>query len=103
MLGGVIAVSIGVSITTRYLTAHLAEIVPSQLLGSILERTETIHLLKDITAQQTREVFGRAYNLQMYLAIGLAAAQLPTTMLMWTQKTFTQSEKTESHGTDIEH
>ncbi|KAH8730006.1 major facilitator superfamily domain-containing protein, partial [Phaeosphaeriaceae sp. PMI808] len=100
MLGGLIAVSIGASITTRYLTSHLAEIVPPQLLGPILERTEAIHLLQDSVAIAAREVFGKAYNLQMNLATGLAAAQLLGTALMWTRENYPQQTLIRSDSLD---
>ncbi|CAO2654475.1 Nn.00g112080.m01.CDS01 [Neocucurbitaria sp. VM-36] len=95
MLGGLIAVSIGASITTRYLTRHLGEIVPPQLLYLVLERTEKIRLLEDEMALATRVVFGKAYNLQMYLATGLAVAQLPSTAMMWTKRNYTMSSQDE--------
>ncbi|KAF2788839.1 hypothetical protein K505DRAFT_254577, partial [Melanomma pulvis-pyrius CBS 109.77] len=93
MLGGLIAVSIGASITTRYLTSHLAEVVPPLLLGFILERTEEIHLLDEGIALMIRETFGRAYNLQMYLAIGFALCQLPCTALMWTKQEYSRPDQ----------
>lgn len=84
MLGGLIAVSIGASVTTRYLTSHLADVVPPNELVNILERTEVLSRLPLDVAKVARVVFGKAYNLQMYIAIGLSAAQLPMTALMWT-------------------
>lgn len=82
--------SIGAIITTRHLTRHLGEIFPPQLVGLILERTEEIHLLQDEVALAVREVFGKAYNLQMYLATGFAVAQLPGTAMMWTAQNYSR-------------
>ena len=88
MLGGLIAVSIGASITTRYLTYHLAEVIPLERLDLIMQRTDQIYMLQPNIAVIVRQIFGRAYNLQMYLATGFAAAQLPATALMWTWKDY---------------
>lgn len=96
MLGGLIAVSIGASITTRYLTRHLGEIVPPQLLSLVLERTEKLRLLEDEVTLAARVIFGKAYNLQMYLAMGMAVAQLPSTAMMWTRRNYTTSNQDET-------
>ncbi|OTB15832.1 hypothetical protein K445DRAFT_300593 [Daldinia sp. EC12] len=90
ILGGLIAVSIGASITTRNISSNLKHIVPSDLLGLILERTEALRLLDRETARSAREVFAKGYNLQMDLGTGLAAAQIPATLLMWTWKNYSK-------------
>ncbi|KAI1480109.1 MFS general substrate transporter [Daldinia eschscholtzii] len=90
ILGGLIAVSIGASITTRNISSNLEHIVPSDLLGLILERTEALRLLDRETARSAREVFAKGYNLQMDLGTGLAAAQIPATLLMWTWKNYSK-------------
>ncbi|GAW24967.1 hypothetical protein ANO14919_145640 [Xylariales sp. No.14919] len=92
ILGGLIAVSIGASITTRNISANLRGVVPPSYLAMILERTETINLLSAESAKLARQVFGKGYNLQMDLGIGLAAAQLPATLLMWTWKNYSKDE-----------
>lgn len=88
ILGGLVAVSIGASITMHYSTRHLGEMLPPQLLGLILKRTEKIHLLQDDVALAAREVFGEAYNLQIDLATGFVVAQLPSTAMMWTAQNY---------------
>ncbi|KAI1804893.1 MFS general substrate transporter [Daldinia bambusicola] len=92
ILGGLIAVSIGASITTRNISSNLAHVVPPDFLGLILERTEALHLLDGEVARRAREVFGNGYNLQMDLGIGLAAAQIPATLLMWTWQNYSKEE-----------
>jgi hypothetical protein len=95
MLRGLIAMSTGTSITTRYLTRHLGETVPPQLLGLIIERTGKIHLLQDEVALAAREVFGKAYKLQMYLSTRFAVAQLPSTAIMWTAQNYSRVDQDE--------
>jgi hypothetical protein len=92
MLGGLVFVAIGASVTTRYFTRHLMEQVPMSVVGLIMERTEEIGHLASEVMMKARQTFGSGYNLQMYIATGLAAAQLPTTLLMWTWKDWSKVE-----------
>ena len=46
-----------------------------------------MHSLSGATLEATRHAFGKAYNRQMYVAIGLAAAQVPLTAMMITKRT----------------
>jgi hypothetical protein len=87
MLRGLIAMSTGTSITTRYVTRHLGETVPPQLLGLIIERTGKIHLLQDEVTLAAREVFGKAYKLQMYLSTGLRWRSYPARRLCGQRRT----------------
>ena len=52
----------------------------------LLEKTETISMLSGTTLEEVRAVFGRAYNQEMYLAIGLAACCLPLAAMSWRVK-----------------
>jgi hypothetical protein len=85
-LGGVIGISIATSISTPYLRIHLADVLPAHTVVSILHRTENIALLPADLREAARVVFGESMNLQIKLVIGLAAAQLPATAIMWTKQ-----------------
>jgi len=52
----------------------------------LLQTTDIISKLPEAAQSQVREGFGRWYNFQMKIMIGMAAAQLPSTLLMWTKK-----------------
>lgn len=54
------------------------------MVDMLLQRTETMLLLAPDRLLQARELFGKAYNTQMYVGIGLAAAQIPILGMMWT-------------------
>ncbi|KAF1951253.1 MFS general substrate transporter [Byssothecium circinans] len=82
-LGGLIAVSIGACVTTRYLEPHVRGLLPPNLANMLLERTETMRLLSGKELADVRVIFGQAYNRQIYLAVGLAAACLPVAALTW--------------------
>ncbi|KAF2248085.1 MFS general substrate transporter [Trematosphaeria pertusa] len=83
ILGGLIAVSISATITTRYLQPHIRSLLPDQLANLLLQRTEAIQQLSGKTLAEVRVVFGEAYNREMYLAVGLAAACLSASATAW--------------------
>ena len=92
ILGGLISVSISATIMTRYLKSHLPEILPPNLVGLLLQRTETIHQLNGETLAAARSMFSDAYNRQMYLGLGLAVIEIPLAAMLWTRSV----EKAES-------
>ncbi|KAL1801393.1 hypothetical protein ACET3X_001735 [Alternaria dauci] len=83
-LGGLIGIAIVTSISTPYIRSHLTDILPLELAESLLERTELAQHLSPDTLERVRMVFGEAYNLQVKVLIGFAAAKVPVTGLMWT-------------------
>lgn len=88
ILGGLVAVAIGASVTTRNLINSLGGVLPPQLLHEVLQRTESLRLFQPEVASRSRELFGHAYNMQMDLGTGFATAQLVASLLMWTRGTW---------------
>ncbi|PSN72305.1 MFS general substrate transporter [Corynespora cassiicola Philippines] len=88
LLGGLMAVSIGAVVTTRYLEGELVKILPPDIVSRLMQRTETLHLLSGTTLDQARDIFGKAYNRQMYVGVGLASVQAPLVAMMATNKVF---------------
>jgi hypothetical protein len=84
VLGGLIGLAIAASISTPYIRSHIGQNLPPNLTQAILEKTGAIHLLPERSRIRVQEIFGEGYNIQMKLLIGFAAAQMPTTVLMWT-------------------
>lgn len=84
ILGGLVGLAIVVSVSTPYVRSHLADILSPELVILVLQKTETIKELSADTALQVRTIFGDAYNLQIMIMIGFAAAKIPVTALMWT-------------------
>lgn len=92
VLGGLIGIAVATSLSTPYIRTHLAETLSPQLALSVLESTETIFSLSQANREHVRVAFGEGLNLQIKLAIGFAAAQIPTTALMWTTQTVSPIE-----------
>lgn len=79
--------SIGTSITNRSLEPKIRSILSPSMASLLLERTEALGMLSGDVLSPVRVAFGTSFNKQMYLAVGLAAACLPTAMLAWTTTT----------------
>jgi hypothetical protein len=74
------------SVMNRWIRSELEKFLPIEQVALLLQTTDVISKLPEAAQSQVREVFGRGYNLQMKIMIGMAAAQLPSTLLMWTKK-----------------
>ena len=80
-------IAVASSISTPYLRTHLSEVLPLDTVAAILKNTDIIKHLDNGSLETVRVIFAKGYNLQMTMLIGLAAAQIPATALMWnTQK-----------------
>jgi len=74
------------SVMSRWVRSELEKFLPIEQVELLLQTTDVISKLPEAAQSQVREVFGRGYNFQMKIMIGMAAAQLPSTLLMWTKK-----------------
>ena len=74
------------SVMNRWVRSELEHFLPIEQVELLLQTTDIISKLPEAVQSQAREVFGRGYNLQMKIMIGMAAAQVPSTLLMWTKK-----------------
>ncbi|RDL32028.1 uncharacterized protein BP5553_09430 [Venustampulla echinocandica] len=86
VLGGIMGLAIVISVMNRAIQSDLLDILPVQTVDTLLQTTEIIHRLPPSVQESVRLIFARGYNLQMTIMIGFAAAQVPSTMLMWTRK-----------------
>jgi hypothetical protein len=68
----------------------------------VLQRTESLHFLQPEVAARARELFGQAYNIQMDLGTGFAAAQFVATFLMWTRENPGVQDRQDVAGMDAE-
>jgi hypothetical protein len=74
------------SVMNRWVRSELENFLPIEQVELLLQTTDVISKLPEAAQSQVREVFGRGYNLQMMIMIGMVAAQLPSTLFMWTKK-----------------
>jgi hypothetical protein len=86
MLGGLIGLSVAVSLSTPQVRAELLEVLPSPNVQHLLEKPEAINSLNGNSLGAVRSIFAKGYSLQIKMLVGLAVAQVPTTLLMWTNQ-----------------
>jgi hypothetical protein len=86
VLGGMAVLAIVTSVVNRWVRFELEKFLPMEQVELLLQTTDVILKLPEATQSQVREVFGRRYYLQMKIMIGMAGAQLPSTLLMWAKK-----------------
>jgi hypothetical protein len=73
------------------LTSNLSKQVSTSQLRTILQSAAAINELPASIQSSTRSEFGKTYNEQMRIVIGLAVAQFLVTMLLWKKKAATGS------------
>ena len=83
--GGAVGLAIVIAVTNRSVASELSRVLPQAQVHQILQSTNTITTLPPNLQLGVRTVFGEKYNLQMKIMIGLAVAQIPATLLMWTK------------------
>ncbi|KAL2847111.1 major facilitator superfamily domain-containing protein [Aspergillus pseudodeflectus] len=82
-MGSTIGLSIGSALLNSYIKSHLAPpVLSASQLESLLENIRVIFTLPPELQQVTREVFAAAFELQLKVVIGLAAALFPSILLM---------------------
>ena len=85
-MGGLIGLSIAVSLSTPQVRAHLLEVLPPANVDQLLEKAEAINALDRGSLETVRRIFSEGYTLQIKMLVGIAVAQVPTTLLMWTNQ-----------------
>lgn len=93
ILGGAFAISIATVAATPFIETRLLKSFPSNVVEEVLDRTGGISRLPMESQDVVRGIFADGYNLQMRILIGIAAAHIPATLLMWTKKPIIISKK----------
>lgn len=82
-LGGALCLAITSSVFNNYLRSHLKHIAGPQEVDLILKSVDSIHFLPLNVQGEVIKVFSQGYAIQFKILIGFAAAQVPTSLLMW--------------------
>lgn len=83
VMGGVIGLAIVTAASNGLVNEKLRNILPPAQLEEILRSAAAISSISGDTLVRVRTVFAEGYNLQMKILAGLAAAQIPSSILMW--------------------
>lgn len=90
-LGGAIGLAVVTSVMNEFLKSKLLGYLSSEQLDQVVRSATIIQELPASLQGVTRSQFGRAYNEQMKIVMGLAIAQVLGTLLMWKKKKATVS------------
>jgi len=86
ILGCSLGLSIVTCATVPTLRSDLLTILTPEQTALVMDRTERIFALPPDKQELVRHMFGKMYNTQMYILIGIAAAQVFMPLLMWKRK-----------------
>ncbi|KAA8564176.1 hypothetical protein EYC84_011123 [Monilinia fructicola] len=86
VMGGVIGLAIVTAAYKGYVIGRLDQFLALEQMNLILDSADAISLLPPDVQVQVRRVFAGGYNLQFRILIAFAAAQIPSSLLMWQKK-----------------
>lgn len=82
-MGGVIGLAIVTAAYKGYVITRLNQFLTPEQRDLVLQSADAISLLSSDVQVQVRRVFAGGYNLQFRILIAFAAAQIPSSLLMW--------------------
>lgn len=87
-MGGAIVLAIVSNVLNSYVqsSSGLGNILSPAQIAQVQSNSAVIKTFAPEIQEQIRSVFGKGYNLQMKILVGLAAGQLPSALFMWQKK-----------------
>ena len=86
MIGGVIGLAIVTACYKSYVLSHLSQFLTEKQTSDLFQSAEIISSFTPQLQNQIKKVFASGYNLQFKILIAFAAAQIPSSLLMWQKK-----------------
>ncbi|KAM0149208.1 hypothetical protein ACHAPG_009552 [Botrytis cinerea] len=86
ILGGVLGIAIATAAYKSNIISNLDKILTKEQRLLILESTSMIKTFDPDVQLQIRSIFAEGYNLQFRILVAFAAAQIPSSLLMWQEK-----------------
>ena len=86
VMGGVIGLAIVTAVFNSFVKSKLAQFLSPDQINDLLKATSSITSLPNEMQEVVRGIFADGYNLQMKILAGLAAAQIPSSFVMWQKK-----------------
>lgn len=83
VMGGAIGLAIVTTAYNNLMTNNLGGLLTHNELAALLQTPATITSFPEAVQVSIRAAFGESYNLQMAILSGLAAGQIPASLLMW--------------------
>ncbi len=85
-MGGVIGLAIATTVQNGFVRSRLSQSLSKDQVDQLLQSAEAVALFSPETQVGIRSVFANGYAIQMKILAGFAAAQIPSTFLMWQKK-----------------
>lgn len=85
-MGGVIGLAIVTAAYKANVISSLDQFLTLEQRSRILQTPQTIASFDSIAKEKIERAFASGYNLQFRILIGFAAAQIPSSLLMWQRK-----------------
>ena len=83
VMGGVIGLAIVTAVFNGYVRSKLGQILSASQVDDLLKAADSISALPVETQEMVRNILAEGYNIQMKILAGLAAAQIPSSFVMW--------------------
>ena len=85
-MGAAIGLAVVTSVLDGFVRSRLSVFLSAEQVGALLQTSTVMNTFTSEQQEKIRAIFGQGYNIQMRILIGLAAAQLPSSLLMWQKK-----------------
>ncbi len=85
-MGGAIGLAIVTNVLNSYVRSGLLEVLSVEQVAALLETGSAIKNLPPDVQTTVQRVFAQGYNIQLKILSGFAAAQIPSSLLMWQKK-----------------
>lgn len=83
VMGGVIGLAIVTTVFNGYVRSKLGQILSASQVNDLLKAANSISALSAEMQEIVRSILAEGYNIQMKILAGLAAAQIPSSFVMW--------------------
>ena len=85
-MGGAVGLAIVTSILNSSVSSNLSEFLTPQQVQSLLDTSSALAGFPPDIQAKIQSAFADGYNTQLKVLAGLAAAQLPSSLIMWQKK-----------------
>ena len=83
LMGGVIGLAIVTAVLNGFVRSHLSQFLSQDEITNLLQTQTAFDNVAGPDADLVREIFAAAFNVQMRVVIGISAAQIPFSLLLW--------------------
>lgn len=86
IMGGALGLAIVTAAYKGFVISRLDKFLALEQRQAILQSAEAIQSLTPAVQAEVKKIFAGGYNLQFRVLIAFAAAQIPSSLLMWQKK-----------------